>query len=388
MAPTRLLQLLLSFTTAIGPVSAGPAVQQPLGLSPASSLGSPADSTKAPAYRSGLLALHKNLVSIPSTSGQETEAGNFLVDYFVSLGWNYEVQSVAPRNNTPAGKERFNVFAWPPSSSSKSSDKTLPDPKVLVTSHFDCVPPHIPYSISDSLDSVSKSTTIAGRCSVDAKGSVAAQLTAVHSLLASGALEPEDVMVLYVVGEEVSGDGMRQFNAVHRPALKSLRAAVFGEPTENKLACGHKGAMSCDVIAKGRAGHSGYPWLGKSATTLLMRGVLDVVDAELGSTERYGNTTVNVGIIEGGVALNVIPAYAKASLMIRVAVEPHETGHELVRERIREVLAGVDDEALTLECPNGQGVTACDCDVDGRSKSGNKAIYVLRQRANAKDHRI
>lgn len=369
---SRLLRLLLSSTLAIGPVLAGSGHhQQPLGFPPTSSsfLDSSTDSTKAPSYRSDLLALHKSLVSIPSTSGQEHEAGDFLVDYFISQGWNYEIQPVAPRNNTPADKDRFNVFAWPPPSSSKEHNARRPNPKVLVTSHFDCVPPHIPYSISDEPGRVTKDTTITGRCSVDAKGSVAAQLTAVHALLASGALRPEDVMVLYVVGEEVSGDGMREFDAVHGSTLRGLRAAVFGEPTENMLACGHKGGMRCDVTARGRAGHSGYPWLGKSATTLLMRGVLGVVDADLGSSERYGNTTVNVGIVEGGVALNVIPAHAQASLMVRVAVEPQETGHEIVRERIREVLASVDEEALSLDCPGGQGVTSCDCDVDGELPS-------------------
>lgn len=370
MMSPRLLQLLLGFTPAIGPVLAGPAPhQQPLGFpstSTSSFLDSSADSTKAPSYRSDLISLHKSLVSIPSTSGQEHEAGDFLVDYFISQGWNYDVQPIAPRDNTPADKNRFNVFAWPPSPSSPSSSKERPNPKVLVTSHYDCVPPHIPYSISDQPRHVTKDTTIAGRCSVDAKGSVAAQLTAVHALLASGALAPEDVMVLYVVGEEVSGDGMRAFDAAHGRALHpGLRAAVFGEPTENKLACGHKGGMRCDVTARGRAGHSGYPWLGKSATTLLMRGVLGVVDADLGSSERYGNTTVNVGIMEGGVALNVIPAHAQASLMVRVAVEPQETGHEIVRERMRAVLASVDEEALSMDCPTGQGVTVCDCDVDG-----------------------
>lgn len=377
MVSQRILQLLLSFTPAIGTALAGLAGQQlPLGLD---SLDDFSADTAAPSYRSDLIALHKSLVSIPSTSGQEHEAGNFLVDYFASQGWNHEIQPVAPRNNTPSHKERFNVFAWPP-----SSHDAHPDPKVLVTSHIDCVPPHIPYSISDD-EHPDKSTTISGRCSVDAKGSVAAQLTAVNTLLAAGTLQPEDVMVLYVVGEEVSGDGMRTFAAARAaaqehehasekktnkvPALPSLRAAVFGEPTENKLACGHKGGMRCDVTARGRAGHSGYPWLGKSATTTLMRGVLAIVDAEasLGASPRFGNTTVNVGMMEGGVALNVIPAHAAASLMVRVAVEPQATGHEIVRERMRALLKEVDEEALSLDCPGGAGVTVCDCEVDGTS---------------------
>lgn len=361
----RILQLLLSSTPAIGSVLAGSDPQQPLGAGLAPP---PPPDQKAPSYRADLVALHKRLVEIPSTSGLEHDAGDFLVDYFISKSWNYETQPVPPRPDTPADKPRFNVVAWPPSSPTSAANRS-PDPKVLVTSHIDCVPPHIPYSISEG--DVTRDTTISGRCSVDAKGSVAAQLTAVDSLLASGALRPEDVMVLYVVGEEINGDGMKTFSARNASALAGLRAAVFGEPTENKLACGHKGALRCDVVARGRAAHSGYPWLGKSANEVLMRALIRVLDADLGSSERYGNTTVNVGMMEGGVALNVVPAHAHATLLSRVAVEPQKTGHEIVVERIAQILKEVDDDALSLDCPVGQGVTRCDCDVDGKPHLGS-----------------
>ncbi|KAF3762815.1 Zn-dependent exopeptidase [Cryphonectria parasitica EP155] len=346
----HLVQLLLSSTLTAGSAAASLDLQQPLAPHH--------DVLTVPSYRADLLILHKHLVEIPSTSGLEHNAGAFLVDYFTSKSWSYEVQPVPPRPNTPSDEERFNIIAWPPSERSS----TGPKPKVLVTSHIDCVPPHIPYSIEEG--DVTRSTTISGRCSVDAKGSVAAQLTAVHELLSSGSLAPEDIMVLYVVGEEINGDGMKAFSALNSSSL-NIRAAVFGEPTENKLACGHKGALRCDVTARGKAAHSGYPWQGKSANEVLMRAMVKVLDADLGSSERYGNTTVNVGMMEGGVALNVIPAHAQANLMCRIAVEPQQTGHEIVVQRISEILKDVDDEALSLDCPVGQGVTPCDCDVEG-----------------------
>lgn len=369
MLPTTLFQLILSSSPVLGSHIGGFDTQQPIGakLSPA------IESAKAPSYRSDLVALHKHLVEIPSTSGQEHEAGDFLLDYFISKGWNYEVQNVAPRDNTPAGKDRFNVIAWPPSTKHSSSHK--PNPKVLVTSHYDCVPPHIPYSISKG--DVTADTALSGRCSVDAKGSVAAQITAVHELLDAGKLQPEDVMVLYVVGEEVSGDGMRTFNALNSSSL-NIKAAVFGEPTELKLACGHKGAMRCDVTAKGKAGHSGYPWLGKSATEVLMRGLVKVLDTDLGSSDRYGNTTVNVGIMEGGVALNVIPAHASAALMLRIALEPEASGNQEVEARLRAAIDSVDAEVLSVDCPTGQGATRCDCDVDGKSIVIHEVMWQLQ----------
>ncbi|KAH8747224.1 hypothetical protein F5883DRAFT_437561 [Diaporthe sp. PMI_573] len=358
----ELLLLTLSLGQATGSILSQ---QQPLGVGYQAAF----DPTSAspPAYRDDLLALHKNLVDISSTTGAEHDAGAFLIDYFISRSWHYEVEKVVPRNNTPDGRDRLNVVAWPPSKSSKHDDNNnkKPDPKVLVTSHIDVVPPHIPYSITDGGKKVTRATVIAGRGSVDAKGSVAAQLTAVEDLLARGLVAPGDIMVAYVVGEERYGDGMQAFSEHAKSSSLAFRAAIFGEPTENKLACGHKGGMVCEVTARGKAGHSGYPWLGKSANEVLMRGLLRVLEADLGSSERYGNTTVNVGLMQGGVAPNVIPAHASANLMCRVAIGPQKTGHEAVREKIKAVLASVDDEALSVDCPGGVGVVPCDCEVDG-----------------------
>lgn len=355
----ELFLLALSFSQATGSLLSQ---QQPLGVANQATF----DPTSAspPAYRDDLLALHKNLVDISSTTGAENDVGAFLIDYFISQSWHYEVEKVVPRNNTPEGKDRLNVVAWPPSKSSKHDNKK-PDPKVLVTSHIDVVPPHIPYSIADG-KRVTRDTVIAGRGSVDAKGSVAAQLTAVEDLLARGLVAPEDVMVAYVVGEERYGDGMQAFSKRAKSSSLVFKAVVFGEPTENKLACGHKGGMSCEVTATGKAGHSGYPWLGKSANEVLIKGLLKVLETDLGSSEKYGNTTVNIGLMQGGVAPNVIPAHASANLMCRIAIGPQKTGHEVVREKIKEVLASVDDEALSVDCPHGGGVVPCDCEVDGK----------------------
>lgn len=343
--------------------------QQPLGVDNQAVFDPTAD--HSPAYRDGLLALHKNLVDVSSTTGAEHDVGAFLIDYFISRSWHYEVEKVVARNNTPEGKDRLNVVAWPPSRSSKqhgSGATSIADaelnPKVLVTSHIDVVPPHIPYSIDEG--KVTRKTVIAGRGSVDAKGSVAAQLTAVEDLLERGIVAPEDIMVAYVVGEERYGDGMQAFSKRAQSSSLAFKAAIFGEPTENKLACGHKGGMSCEVTATGKAGHSGYPWLGKSANEVLMKGLLKLVETDLGSSERYGNTTVNIGLMQGGVAPNVIPAHASANLMCRVAIGPQKSGHETVREKIKEVLASVDDEALSVDCPRGGGVVPCDCEVDGK----------------------
>lgn len=333
--------------------------QQPLGSFGASTAFSGASG--APSYRDALLAFHKSLVEIPSISGAEEDVGNFLVEYLTARDFQAQRQVIPPASNTSsteATKPRFNVVAWP-------GKNKKPQPKVIVSSHIDTVPPFIPYSASDA--SPGADTVLSGRGSVDAKASVAAQVVALTELLGAGQVEGDDVMLVFVVGEEVDGIGMRSFSSM----LEGLeppprfRAAIFGEPTEGRLACGHKGFIGCEVTAQGRAGHSGYPWLGKSATEVLMRALVRVLDTDLGSSERFGKTTVNVGRIEGGVALNVIPEKAKADLALRIAIGPQDEGAKIVRERLWNVLQSVDGEAFEMKCHNGYGAIDCACDVEG-----------------------
>ncbi|GAP92064.2 putative acetylornithine deacetylase [Rosellinia necatrix] len=322
-----------------------------------------ASSDDAPPYRDELVSLHKSLVEIASVTYSENEVGNFLVDYLTKRDFTAKLEFLPP-SSTPDGagdkKPRFNVVAWP-----GSERRRRPSPKVLVTSHIDTVPPHIPYSRSDGDEPPNGETVIRGRGSVDAKASVAAQITAVSELLAAGRVDAGDVMLLFVVGEERTGDGMRHFSdaAAASPGPLGFRAAIFGEPTEGKLACGHKGFFGCTITARGKAGHSGYPWLGKSATEVLIRGLVKVLDADLGSSERFGNTTVNVGTIEGGVALNVIPEVAVARIAGRVAIGPELDGGRIVTGRVEDVLRSVDAEAFETVCNNGYGVVECACDV-------------------------
>lgn len=368
------------------------------------------DDDTPPPYRETLISLHKSLIEIESISYNETNVGHFLADYLSSLGFATELQylpssnsssssSSSLSNNNHEENQRFNVLAWPTSARDPHSP---PQPKVLVTSHIDTVPPYIPYSVSPPGTPLGPESLIAGRGSVDAKGSVAAQIAAVASLLQDGELEnPGDVMLLYVVGEERSGDGMQAFSErvnndnsnnnnndsnnndndgedlAADTTTTTFKAAIFGEPTENKLVCGHKGVFGCTITARGRAGHSGYPSLGKSATEVLMRGLVAVLDAELGSDADFGNTTVNVGLIEGGAAPNVIAERATAQIATRVAIGPEKGGSGIVAGRLQEVLRGVDDDAFEVGCTEGYGVVRCACDVEGESIACLKYVLLI-----------
>lgn len=136
---------------------------------------------------SSLLSLHKSLVEVPSISGSERNVSSFLSEYLESKNFTVEVQ--------PVTKDRENILAY-----TGSSRKT----KTLVTSHIDTVPPFWPYERHGD--------EIWGRGTVDAKGSVASQILAVESLLESSQIQEGDVGLLFVVGEEKGGEGMRIAN--------------------------------------------------------------------------------------------------------------------------------------------------------------------------------
>lgn len=321
-------------------------------------LGAASTAGDAPAYRDELLALHKSLVSIESISGNEGRVGRFLARDLGARGYTVDRQRVAARAGASNDTERFNVLAW------RGGGKRA-RARVVVTSHIDVVPPYIPYQIDDG--PVGKGTMIKGRGSADAKGSVAAMVVALDQLLAAGAVGRDDVMLVFVVGEEVGGEGMHAFS--DSVGESDFDSVIFGEPTENKLACGHKGALFCELTATGTPGHSGYPWLGKSANELMVRALARLLDTDLGSTDAFGNTTVNIGRFQGGVAANVIAEHALVGLGVRVAIGREHDGAKAVHDKIQDILGQVDGEALAMNCTQGYGPVESNCNVPGEKHS-------------------
>ncbi len=345
-----------------------------------------------PTYRERLLSFHRVLVEAESVTGRENDAGDELVRYLSAHGFVCSRQPLPPCANTDAGRERQNILAWPrPADGSDTYPVGAPPPTVLVSAHIDTVPPFIPYGIDAG--PVGPATVIRGRGSVDAKAAVATQVVAVEELLAAKRIRPEDVMLLYVVGEEEGGDGMRDFSrrvngggTAAAPSAGPLPhngfpAVIFGEPTDNKLACGHKGLLIGTITARGKAGHSGYPWLGQSANELLMRALVRAMDVDLGSSIEFGQTTLNVGFMKGGVAGNVIAEAASADVVLRVAMGPQADGHEKVKQRLMAILHEVDAAAFSVSWRGGYGAVPCYHDVPGtRAPSSRRQLETNRRK--------
>ena len=162
-----------------------------------------------------LFDLTKSLMSIPSVSGDEEAVGFYLRDHLQSLGWTVELQAVSENQN--------NVIA------------TLNDtPRVWLSTHMDTVPPFIPPTEDDE--------KIYGRGACDAKGIIAAQITAAVQLRKQGIA---DIGLLYNVEEERSSTGAKVVN--DHPLAAKCKYMINGEPTDNDLAIGSKGTFRLNI---------------------------------------------------------------------------------------------------------------------------------------------
>jgi acetylornithine deacetylase len=177
-----------------------------------------------------------------------------------------------------------------------------------------------------------------GRGACDAKGIIAAQVAAADQLREAGV----KVGLLFLVGEERDSAGA----AVANLSPKGSKFLINGEPTDNRLALASKGALRVELRAKGRMAHSAYPELGESAIDKLISALHDVMALPLPVEPEIGPSTLNVGLIEGGRAPNVIADKAEAHLLIRL-VGPSD-------EIKRSIIAAVGNRAevdFSLELP-------------------------------------
>ena len=239
------------------------------------------------------LPLAVDLMRVDSTSGREGELIALAERLLAERGWRVQRIPVTP------GRDDLLATAGDA-------------PVATLSTHLDTVPPFIPPRVEGD--------RLYGRGACDAKGIAAAMICAAERLRDRGI----PVALLFVVGEETTHDGAHAANA---SPLRPPTARVFvnGEPTESTLASGTKGALRLVLRTRGRAAHSAYPHLGDSATMRLVRLLAELDDVALPSDPLLGETTVNIGMLAGGVADNVIAPAAEARLMARLVTSADET---------------------------------------------------------------
>jgi acetylornithine deacetylase len=259
-----------------------------------------------------LFALTRQLVDIESVSSNEAAVGKFLVRELSAQG--YQAAEM------PVEGSRFNVYAI----------SELSAPEIVLSTHMDTVPPFFPSSEDEN--------RIYGRGACDAKGIIAAQIAAAARLRA----DRIRVGLLFLVGEERDSLGAAVANQ-HTPGCKFL---INGEPTENRVAIASKGSLRVELIAEGRMAHSAYPELGESAIDKLLDALDRVRKIPLPTNPDVGPTTMNIGVIEGGRAPNVVPDYARAQLLFRLVGASDE-----LKSAIEQAVAGLARVEYVLEIP-------------------------------------
>jgi acetylornithine deacetylase len=262
------------------------------------------------------LQLARQLIDIESTTGKEGEVAAFLADYLRGRGYSVLEQPLDPIGGTP----RANVIA------------AVGEPDVVFSTHFDCVPPFFPSRVENG--------TLYGRGACDAKGILAAQVAAAERLREKAETR---IGLVFVAGEERGSDGAK---AANRIASKA-RFLINGEPTDLRLGSATRGCFRVRLTAKGKAAHSGYPELGESAIEKLIDCLVSLRGTEWPSDPLLGTTHYTVGLINGGVAPNVIPPNAEAEVFFRTTGD-----HALLRERLHDALNGRVDVQEVLELPS------------------------------------
>lgn len=248
-----------------------------------------------------VLRLTRELIDIPSVTGEEFQIGASLGELLMRLGYQVELQEVTD--------ERSNLIAT-----------SGQPPRIILSTHMDTVPPFIASGEDEEF--------IYGRGACDAKGIMAAQIAAAEKLRAGGR---QDVGLLFTVDEEIASAGAKLANS--HSLASSCEYLINGEPTDNQLAKGTKGSIQVAIQTAGRAAHSAYPEQGDSAIEKMLDVLADVRKIDWPADELFGETTCNIGVLTGGTRANVIPSESQATLQIRLAVDSFR-GKGLLEEAI------------------------------------------------------
>jgi acetylornithine deacetylase len=280
----------------------------------------PLDVTASNATELDPIEFTRQLVEIESITYHEGEVGDFLESFLAGRDWKVEKTAVAQPKDSKLDGARWNVYGGPANGA----------PDLVFSTHMDTVPPHIPFREDGEF--------MYGRGVSDAKGIIAAQVAAAERLRAEGYA----VGLLFVSGEERDSAGAKVAN--ENP--KGSRFLINGEPTDNRLALASKGALRAIFTATGTMAHSAYPELGESAVHKLVEVMARVLALELPVVEDIGPSTLNVGLIHGGRAPNVIADHAEAQVLIRLVGDSAAT-----RAAIEGCASGLAEVDFTLEIP-------------------------------------
>lgn len=261
----------------------------------------------------GEVELLRELIAIPSVSGEEAEIAVFIEE--TARRWGLDV-------TRDAHGVRVEVQGWGIG------------PTIALASHLDVVPPGSGWT-RDPFVPVIEGTRLYGRGSGDAKASVAAMLYAAKDLVDSGGMDNGRLLVLLGFGEETKNTTMGAAVDI----AGEIDAAVIGEPTNLEFAIAQRGLLMVDLLAQGDQRHAGYASNNEEFTNAAIVLAGDLLKLENVFQARshpvLGRATATPTMLEAGVGRNVTPPVARAVLDVRST--PDWT-HEELAEQLRRSL--------------------------------------------------
>lgn len=246
-----------------------------------------------------------DLVRIDSVSSRSNAE---IVDYLERRCEALKLKTQRFSYEDEQGLEKINLIALAGTDFSQNTNV-----EVALVGHTDTVPydPNWP----EATNLTERDGKLYGRGSCDTKGFIAAALSALETLDRSRLSKP--VALIFTADEEI---GLR--GAKHLAQIKPLRArySIVGEPTSLQPIRAGKGYSLAEVVVKGREAHSAYPALGASAVFRAARLInrLETIAEQLKDDQHPAfdppYTTLNVGVIHGGSAKNVLAGECRFTL--------------------------------------------------------------------------
>ena len=285
-------------------------------------------------YLNGTFA---ELCRIESPSGSERACGERVIAELRALGVKVHEDDAGPR----AGSDCGNLLAFVAAGerAGGSEQRAERGRSLLLCAHLDTVPlraPVEPVLLDGGWENANE-----GILGADNKAAVAVLLALARHVRQEGA--PLDVELLFTVGEEVALAGARAFDAAR---LRSDFGFVFDHASPiGELVLDSPTHFRVEASFRGAAAHAGIrPEDGRSAILAAARAVAAM---QLGRLD--DGTTVNVGTIGGGTAINVVPEHCS------LALEARALGDERAEDVVAEIVDTLHEAA---------NLPDCDCDVD------------------------
>lgn len=296
---------------------------------PPTALGKPQEVTNE-LVLDKIVATAMGLMAFPSLTGHELPVMEHVESLLQGMGWRTERWPIP-------NDLRFNLFAKPAGR----------NPRVVLTTHLDVVP-----APDDLFTPTIVHGVLLGRGACDTKGIAAVMIQGADSLKREG---HDDIGLLFVVGEETDSVGARM--AVPMLRERGVEFIVNGEPTEGKLVIAQKGVLAGKIFVKGRSCHSGYPHLGVDANAFLIDVASELRSIDFGTHPVFGESTINIGMLKGGEAGNIVSPSAELSFWLRTVSSSHvltETVHAAVKSVAKrlpgvEVSVTIDVESEPIE---------------------------------------